>query len=69
MRAGRLCGGDRKAAIGFWGGLVVAPLAVTAPGEVLYLVFIRKMRRVGLRAQVLVTFGLIFVVLDLTRIS
>lgn len=56
------------AAIGFWGGLLVAPLAVAALGVVLYLVFIRRMRRAGPMAQVLVTFGLIFVMLDLTRI-
>lgn len=55
-------------AIGFWGGLLVAPLAVAALGVVLYLVFIRRMRRAGPMAQVLVTFGLIFVMLDLTRI-
>lgn len=56
------------AALGFWGGLLVAPLAVAALGVVLYLVFIRRMRRAGPMAQVLVTFGLIFVMLDLTRI-
>lgn len=56
------------ATIGFWGGLLVAPLAVAALGVVLYLVFIRRMRRAGPMAQVLVTFGLIFVMLDLTRI-
>lgn len=56
------------ALIGFWGGLLVAPLAVAALGVVLYLVFIRRMRRAGPMAQVLVTFGLIFVMLDLTRI-
>ncbi|SDK78864.1 branched-chain amino acid ABC transporter permease [Paracoccus chinensis] len=56
------------AAIGFWGGLLVAPFAVAALGVVLYLVFIRRMRRAGPMAQVLVTFGLIFVMLDLTRI-
>ena len=56
------------AALGFWGGLLVAPLAVAALGVLLYLVFIRRMRRAGPMAQVLVTFGLIFVMLDLTRI-
>ena len=59
----------RAAAIGFCGRLVVAPLAVTAPARCCIWSSLRKMRRVGLRAQVLVTFGLIFVVLDLTRIS
>lgn len=56
------------ALVGFWGGLLVAPLAVAALGVLLYLGFIRRMRRAGPMAQVLVTFGLIFVMLDLTRI-
>lgn len=53
---------------GFWGGFVVAPLAVAAVGVLLYIGLIRRMRRSGPMAQVLVTFGLIFVFLDLTRI-
>ncbi|WP_134725714.1 branched-chain amino acid ABC transporter permease [Paracoccus luteus] len=56
------------AALGFWGGLLIAPLAVAALGVLLYLGCIRRMRRAGPMAQVLVTFGLIFVMLDLTRI-
>ncbi|MGE0283006.1 MAG: branched-chain amino acid ABC transporter permease [Rhizobiaceae bacterium] len=53
---------------GFWGGFVLAPLAVAVVGLLLYLGLIRRMRRSGPMAQVLVTFGLIFVFLDLTRI-
>ncbi|OCX65616.1 ABC transporter permease [Thioclava sp. SK-1] len=53
---------------GYWAGFFLAPVAVAATGIVLYLGLIRKMRRSGPMAQVLVTFGLIFVLLDLTRI-
>lgn len=53
---------------GFWLGLVAAPLAVAALGVLLYGGLIRRMRRSGPMAQVLVTFGLVFVLLDLTRI-
>lgn len=53
---------------GFWVGLIVAPIAVAAMGVVLYGGLIRRMRRSGPMAQVLVTFGLIFALLDLTRI-
>jgi branched-chain amino acid transport system permease protein len=54
--------------LGFWGGFVLAPLAVAALGAVLYFTLIRSMRRAGPMAQVLVTFGLIFVAVDATRI-
>lgn len=53
---------------GFWVGLIVAPIAVAVMGVVLYGGLIRRMRRSGPMAQVLVTFGLIFALLDLTRI-
>jgi branched-chain amino acid transport system permease protein len=53
---------------GFWVELIVAPIAVAAMGVVLYGGLIRRMRRSGPMAQVLVTFGLIFALLDLTRI-
>jgi branched-chain amino acid transport system permease protein len=56
------------AAGGFWLGLVAAPVAVAAVGVLLYAGLIRRMRRSGPMAQVLVTFGLIFILLDLTRI-
>ena len=53
---------------GFWIGLFVAPVAVAGVGVLLYSGLIRRMRRSGPMAQVLVTFGLIFALLDLTRI-
>ncbi|MDP2079371.1 MAG: branched-chain amino acid ABC transporter permease [Pseudotabrizicola sp.] len=55
-------------AFGYWGGFVLAPLAVAALGAVLYFTLIRSMRRAGPMAQVLVTFGLIFVAVDATRL-
>ncbi|MCI4662486.1 MAG: branched-chain amino acid ABC transporter permease [Neomegalonema sp.] len=54
--------------MGYWAGVLLAPLAVAAFGVLLYWGLIRRMRRSGPMAQVLVTFGLIFVMLDLTRI-
>jgi branched-chain amino acid transport system permease protein len=56
------------AGLGYWGGFFLAPLAVAALGAVLYFTLIRSMRRAGPMAQVLVTFGLIFVAVDATRI-
>jgi len=53
---------------GYWAGFFLAPLAVAGIGVVLYSGLIRRMRKSGPMAQVLVTFGLIFVLLDLTRI-
>lgn len=53
---------------GYWAGFVAAPVAVAVFGAALYLGLIRRMRRAGPMNQVLVTFGLIFVMLDLTRI-
>ena len=53
---------------GFWAGFIIAPLAVAALGMVLYLGLIRRMRKSGPMPQVLITFGLIFALLDLTRI-
>lgn len=55
-------------ALGYWGGFLLAPLAVAALGAVLYFTLIRSMRRAGPMAQVLVTFGLIFVAADATRL-
>jgi branched-chain amino acid transport system permease protein len=56
------------AVLGYWGGFFLAPLAVAAMGAVLYFTLIRSMRRAGPMAQVLVTFGLIFVAVDATRL-
>lgn len=55
-------------ALGFWGGFLMAPVAVAALGAVLYFTMIRSQRRAGPMAQVLVTFGLIFVAVDATRL-
>lgn len=52
----------------FWIALVAAPLAVTAIGVVLYATLIRRLRTAGPMNQVLVTFGLIFIALDITRL-
>jgi branched-chain amino acid transport system permease protein len=53
---------------GFWVALLLAPLGVAVVGMALYGGLIQRMRKSGPMAQVLVTFGLIFVLLDLTRI-
>lgn len=53
---------------GYWAGFFLAPLAVAAVGILIYLGLIKRMRKSGPMAQVLVTFGLIFAMLDLTRI-
>ena len=53
---------------GYWAAFLLAPIAVALVGFVLYATLIRLMRKSGPMAQVLVTFGLIFALLDLTRI-
>jgi branched-chain amino acid transport system permease protein len=53
---------------GFWVAILVAPIGVALVGVVLYGGLIQRMRKSGPMAQVLVTFGLIFALLDLTRI-
>jgi branched-chain amino acid transport system permease protein len=52
----------------FWAGFFGAPLGVALVGISLYLGLIRQMRKAGPMNQVLVTFGLIFIFLDLCRI-
>ncbi len=52
----------------YWAAFLAGPIAVTLVGVVLYVSLIRRMRRAGPMNQVLVTFGLIFVALDLVRI-
>jgi len=52
----------------YWGGFVLAPIAVAMLGAALYFTLIRRMRHSGPMNQVLVTFGLIFVFLDVFRI-
>jgi len=51
----------------FWAALVLAPVLVTAIGALLYFTLIERLRHAGPMNQVLVTFGLIFVFLDLVR--
>ena len=53
---------------GYWMGFFLAPVAVAGVGILLYSGLIKRMRKSGPMAQVLVTFGLIFVLLELTRI-
>lgn len=53
---------------GYWMGFFLAPVAVAGVGILLYSGLIKQMRKSGPMAQVLVTFGLIFALLDLTRI-
>lgn len=53
----------------FWAALVLAPIAVMGIGVVLYVTLIDRLRGAGPMNQVLVTFGLIFVFLDLVRIG
>lgn len=52
---------------GFWAGFFLAPVSVAGMGIQLYSGVIRRMRKSGPMAQVLVTFGLLFALLDLTR--
>ena len=54
---------------GYWSALVVAPVVVMGVGTALYLGLIRHMRHSGPMAQVLVSFGLIFVLLDIFRLT
>ena len=53
---------------GFWAALVLGPAAVTLIGVGLYVTLIKRMRRAGPMNQVLVTFGLIFVIVDIVRV-
>jgi branched-chain amino acid transport system permease protein len=53
----------------FWAAFFLAPMFVTLIGAVLYFTLIDRMRTAGPMNQVLVTFGLIFVFLDLVRMG
>ncbi len=53
----------------YWAAFALAPLGVTAIGALLYFTLIERLRHAGPMNQVLVTFGLIFVFLDLVRIG
>ncbi|PWR01249.1 branched-chain amino acid ABC transporter permease [Meridianimarinicoccus roseus] len=65
---GAYFGASLAAVGGYWLGFFLAPVAVAGVGVLLYSGLIKRMRRSGPMAQVLVTFGLIFALLDLTRI-
>lgn len=52
----------------YWAAFALAPLLVAGFGALLYAALVGRMRRAGPLDQVLVTFGLVFVLLDLTRI-
>ncbi len=53
----------------YWGGFATAPIAVALVGVLLYVGLIRRMRQAGPMNQVLVTLGLIFVFLDIFRLT
>ncbi|HIM73228.1 MAG TPA: branched-chain amino acid ABC transporter permease [Alphaproteobacteria bacterium] len=51
----------------FWLALVGAPLAIAALGALFYVLLLRRMQAASPMKQVLVTFGLIFIGLDVVR--
>jgi branched-chain amino acid transport system permease protein len=51
----------------YWAAFAIAPLAVAAVGAALYLGLLGRMRDAGPMQQVLVTFALIFVLMDVMR--
>ena len=51
----------------YWAAFLLAPIAVAGIGAVLYVLLINRMRTAGPMKQILVTFGLIFVLLDIMR--
>ena len=53
----------------FWLAFILSPIIVTLIGAILYHTLIDRMRAAGPMNQVLVTFGLIFVILDLVRLG
>lgn len=53
---------------GFWTGMIAAPLAVGAIGGALYLALLHRVARLGPMPQVLVSFGLVFILTEITRI-
>lgn len=67
--AGAYIGVSAAAVTGsYWAAFILSPLAVAAIGAALYFLLIDRMRGAGPMNQVLVTFGLIFVFLDIVRI-
>ena len=53
---------------GFWAALIAAPLAVGAIGGALYAGLLARVARQGPMPQVLVSFGLVFIAVELARI-
>lgn len=51
----------------FWGALALAPLVAAAIGAVFYAVLLRRLQGESAMKQVLVTFGLIFIGIDVVR--
>ena len=65
---GALCGYSfAKLFGGMWAAYLLSPLAVMAVGALLYVTLIDRLRQAGPMKQVLVTFGLIFVLMDAQR--
>lgn len=52
---------------GFWAALIAAPLAVGLIGAALYLALLGRVARLGPMPQVLVSFGLVFIATEITR--
>lgn len=53
----------------YWAAFLLAPIAVTVIGAVLYFTLIDRLRGAGPMNQVLVTFGLVFIIIDLVRLG
>ena len=53
---------------GFWGGLVVAPLVVGALGALFERLSLRKVHKFGHVPELLVTFGLSYIILELVQL-
>src|SRR5260221_11678587 len=51
----------------FWAALVVAPLIAAVIGSIFYAALLRRLQGEGAMKQVLVTFGLIFIGIDVVR--
>ncbi|WBU64059.1 branched-chain amino acid ABC transporter permease [Paracoccus aerodenitrificans] len=53
---------------GFWPALVLSPLATACIGAMLHLTLLRRVAKQGPMPQVLVSFGLVFIAVELVRI-
>ncbi|MGC7532770.1 ABC transporter permease subunit, partial [Pandoraea pneumonica] len=54
--------------VGFWAALVVAPLVVGAAGALFERVVLRRLRARGALAELLATFGLAYIVVELVQL-